>query len=303
MRRLKAESLKDCPQEFSRTESRILEFLSKLDEFLLNPQIRTHSGIVPGTFRNTNVENQGTNEDDSHNDPHPEAGLFRSQTTQNSDPEVGHDIVTGVIEETHNGPDMETRVIEETHNGPDVVTRGSEEIRNGPDMVTGGSEEIRNGPDMVTRVIEETHNGPDMVTGVIEETHNGYDMVTGAIEEIHNRHDMVTRGSEEIRYCPHMVTAVQEEIPSCSPGNSSGKQKKTSSTSQPQFRSEKTLPKIGADQIFLALQQLATNSNSANVITTTTESQNCLSPSRQQCPPSKGNQRNLNCLKIYSKRV
>ena len=38
-------------------------------------------------------------------------------------------------------------------------------------------------------------------------------------------------------------------------------------------------------------------------ITTVTESQNCLSPSRQQCPPSTGNQRNLNCLKIYSKRV
>ena len=38
-------------------------------------------------------------------------------------------------------------------------------------------------------------------------------------------------------------------------------------------------------------------------ITTVTESQNCLSPSGQQCPPSTGNQRNLNCLKIYSKRV
>ena len=35
-------------QEFSRTESRILGALSKLDRFLLNPQIRTHSGTVPG---------------------------------------------------------------------------------------------------------------------------------------------------------------------------------------------------------------------------------------------------------------
>ena len=50
-------------QEFKRTESRILGALSKLDEFLLNPQIRTHSGTVPGTFRNTNVENQERNED------------------------------------------------------------------------------------------------------------------------------------------------------------------------------------------------------------------------------------------------
>ena len=95
---------KKLSQEFSRTESRILGALSKLDEFLLNQQIRTHSGTIPETFRNTNVENQGTNEDDSQSDPHPEAGLFHSQTTQNSGPEVGPHMVTGVIEETHNGP-------------------------------------------------------------------------------------------------------------------------------------------------------------------------------------------------------
>ena len=83
-------------QEFSRTESRFLGALSKLDEFLLNPQIRKHSGTVPGTFQNTNVENRGTNEDDSQSDPHPEAGIFHSQTTQNFGPEVGHDMVAGV---------------------------------------------------------------------------------------------------------------------------------------------------------------------------------------------------------------
>ena len=77
-------------QEFSRTESRILDALSKLDEILSNQQIQTHSRTVPGTFRNTNMENQGTNEDDSQSDPHPEGGLFCSQTTQNSGPEVGH---------------------------------------------------------------------------------------------------------------------------------------------------------------------------------------------------------------------
>ena len=80
---------KKSSQEYSRTESRILDALSKLDEFLLNQQIRTHSETVPGIFRNTNVENQGTNEDDYQSDPHPEAGLVRSQTTQNSGPEVG----------------------------------------------------------------------------------------------------------------------------------------------------------------------------------------------------------------------
>ena len=78
-------------QQFNRTESRILGALSKFDEILLNPQIRTHSVTVPGTFRNTNVENHRTNEGDSQSDRHPEAGIFRSQTTQNSGPEVGHD--------------------------------------------------------------------------------------------------------------------------------------------------------------------------------------------------------------------
>ena len=80
---------KKLSQEFSRTESRILDALSKLDEFLVSQQIRTHSGTVQETFRNTNVDKQGTNEDDSQSDPHPEAGLFRSQTTQISGPEMG----------------------------------------------------------------------------------------------------------------------------------------------------------------------------------------------------------------------
>ena len=80
---------KKLSQEYSRTKSRILGALSKLDEFLLNQQIRTHSGTVPETVQNTNVDNQGTNEDDSQSDPHPEPGLFRSQTTQNSGQEIG----------------------------------------------------------------------------------------------------------------------------------------------------------------------------------------------------------------------
>ena len=65
---------KKLSQEFSRTEYRILGALSNLDGFLLNPQIRTHSGTVPGTFRNTNVENQEPNEDCSQDDLYPEVG-------------------------------------------------------------------------------------------------------------------------------------------------------------------------------------------------------------------------------------
>ena len=60
------------------------------------------------------------------------------------------------------------------------------------------------------------------------------------------------------------MTATQEEIPYCSPTTSSGKQKEARSTSQPQFRSENTSATPEVDQILLALQQLATNSNSAN---------------------------------------
>ena len=76
-------------QEFNRTESCIFGVLSKLNEFLLNPQIRTHSGTVPGTFRNTNVENQEPNEDRSQDDPHPEVtpSVYRSHHSNDSDPD------------------------------------------------------------------------------------------------------------------------------------------------------------------------------------------------------------------------
>ena len=82
---------KKLSQEYSRTESSILGALSKLDEFLLNQQIRTHSGTVPETFRNTNVDNQGTSKDDSQSDPHPEARVSQSQITQVFGPYDGYD--------------------------------------------------------------------------------------------------------------------------------------------------------------------------------------------------------------------
>ena len=80
---------KRLSKEFSRTENRILRALARLDDFFMNPLLTGHSGTTPEPTRNTNVDNQGTNEDDSQSDPHPEAGLFRSQTTQNSGPDVG----------------------------------------------------------------------------------------------------------------------------------------------------------------------------------------------------------------------
>ena len=82
---------KKLSQGFSRTENRILGALARVDDFLMNPLIQGYSGTAPETSRNAFGTNQGTNEDDSQSDPH-EAGIFRSQTTRNSGPEVGHDI-------------------------------------------------------------------------------------------------------------------------------------------------------------------------------------------------------------------
>ena len=64
---------KNSSKEFSRRESRILAALSKLDEFLLNPQVRTCSVAVPGTSRNNDSENREPTGDFSLGDPCPEA--------------------------------------------------------------------------------------------------------------------------------------------------------------------------------------------------------------------------------------
>ena len=142
--------------------------LSKLDEFLLNPQVGTCSVAVPGTSRNNNSENRETTGDRSSDDPCPEVGYFSRHFGRVNSPEA--------------------------------------------------------------------ENYPHMMTG----------------------------GPEEIRQYPHMMTETQEVIPYCSLSTSSGKQKKVCSTSQPQLRSDNTPATIEADQNLLALQQLATNSNSAN---------------------------------------
>ena len=172
---------KKLSKEFSRTESRILGALSKLDEILLNPQFWACSVAVPGTSRSSNLENQGTNEDRPSDDPRPEVEFSSPHYRAETDPH----------------------------------------------MVTGATD-----PHMGRGVTD-----PHMVTGV----------------------------TSEIRQHPHMTMETQEEIPYCSTSTSSGKQKKARSTSQPQFRSENTPATLEADQILLALLQLATNSNPANL--------------------------------------
>ena len=144
----------------------------------MNPLLPGHSGTTPEPTRNTTHNNQGTNEDGSQNDPHPEAGLFHGQTTRTVSLEQDHDMGTGVQRE---------------------------------------------------RVYD-------------------HDMVTGATEQIGNCHDM---------------TGIHGEVTYCSSSTSSGKQKKNRTTSQPQFRSENTPATIEAEQILLAFQQLANNSNFA----------------------------------------
>ena len=77
---------KKLSKEFSRTESRILGALSKLDEFLLNPQVWTCSVAVPRTSRSSNLENQGTNEDRPSDDPGPEVEFSSPHFGAETDP-------------------------------------------------------------------------------------------------------------------------------------------------------------------------------------------------------------------------
>ena len=104
---------KRLSKEFSRTENRILGALARLDGFLMNPLLQSHSGATPEASHIPLSTNQRTNEDDSQNDLHPEAGLFHNQITQNSDPEESHDMVTGVQRESLCRRDMVTGFHEE----------------------------------------------------------------------------------------------------------------------------------------------------------------------------------------------
>ena len=85
---------KKLSQEFSRTENRILGALARLDDFLVNPLLQGHSGTNQEASRNVFSINQGTIEDDSQSNPHPEAGLLTSVG------EDRHDMVTAVQRES-----------------------------------------------------------------------------------------------------------------------------------------------------------------------------------------------------------
>ena len=86
---------KKLSREFSKTESRILGALSKLDEFLLNPQVQTCS-VVQGASRNANLENRVTQGGRSSDDPYPEMGYFPHHSGQltSADAETNSHVVT-----------------------------------------------------------------------------------------------------------------------------------------------------------------------------------------------------------------
>ena len=69
---------KKLSSEFIRTEIRILGALSHLYDVFLNPLIQGHSRTALEISRNTLGTNQGTNEDHSESDPHPEVSVSQS---------------------------------------------------------------------------------------------------------------------------------------------------------------------------------------------------------------------------------
>ena len=208
-------------QEFSRTESFILGAPSKLNKFLLNPQIRTHSKTVPGSFRNRNVENQGTNEDDSSWSRHlrqPDyTHIWPKSWPWHSDKSYWRH-----SQSPWHGDRSYRRHLHSPWHGDRSYKRHSQSPRHGDRSYRRDSQWPWHGDRRFGRDSQWTLHGG--------------------------------RSSDrESIYRPHMVTAVQEEIPYCSSGIFSEKQKKEHSTSQPQFRSEHTPATIEADQILLVL--------------------------------------------------
>ena len=109
--------------------------LSKLDEFLLNPQVRTCSVAVPGTSRSSNLENQGTNEDRPSDDPGPEVEFSSPHYGAETDPHMSSRrdsllslMVTGAQEEIRYCPHMVTGTTSESRQHPLMTMETQEEI-------------------------------------------------------------------------------------------------------------------------------------------------------------------------------
>ena len=118
---------KKLSKEFNKTESRILGALSKLDDFLPNPQVRNCS-VVQGASRNAYSENWDIHGDRPSNDPYPEGGYFPHHSGQPHSPEA--DMVTEPYSHmvTGNHSHMVTGVTEEIRHKPHTMTATQEEI-------------------------------------------------------------------------------------------------------------------------------------------------------------------------------
>ena len=90
--------------------------LSKIDEILLSPQVRTFSVAVPGSSRNNNSENLETTGDHSLDNPYLGMWYFSHHSDQLNSPE--------------------------SENKPHMVTRATEELRQYPHMMTSTQEVI-----------------------------------------------------------------------------------------------------------------------------------------------------------------
>ena len=119
---------KKLSKELSKIESRILRALSKLDELLLNPQVRTCSVAVPESSRNNNSENRETTGDRSLDDPYPKVGYFSHHSGQLNSPETEHNphMVTGATKETRGNPHLVTGATEENCQYPRMMTATQE---------------------------------------------------------------------------------------------------------------------------------------------------------------------------------
>ena len=94
---------KKLSQEFSRTDSRFLGALYKLDEFLLNPQTWIFSGTVPGTSRNNDLGNREPIGDRSETDPYPKVECSTCQNSNSVDSdqeEASHRCISETKEST-----------------------------------------------------------------------------------------------------------------------------------------------------------------------------------------------------------
>ena len=117
---IEARVTKEVSRKLSRTENRIIGALARLDDFFMNSLLQGYSGTTPETSRNVFCINQGTNEDDSQSDPHPEASLLTSGR------EDRHDMAMGVQRESAYGQDMVTGVHEEVNYCPPSTFSGKQ---------------------------------------------------------------------------------------------------------------------------------------------------------------------------------